>query len=41
VPFIPGLRDIPRLVPIYRLVWRRYYREEAGSARRGTSVNRA
>jgi len=29
VPFIPGLRDIPRLVPIYRLVWRRYYREEA------------
>ena len=30
VPFIPGLRDIPRLVPIYRLVWRRYYREEAG-----------
>ena len=30
VPFIPGLRDIPRLVPIYRLVWRRYYREESG-----------
>jgi len=29
VPFIPGLRDIPKLVPIYRLVWRRYYREEA------------
>ena len=29
VPFIPGLRDIPRLVPIYRLVWRGYYREEA------------
>src|SRR6266567_7249780 len=22
VPFIPGLRDIPRLVPIYRLIWR-------------------
>jgi hypothetical protein len=30
VPFIPGLRDIPRIVPIYRLVWRRYYKEEAG-----------
>ncbi|MEO6796466.1 MAG: hypothetical protein ABI401_11785 [Candidatus Dormibacter sp.] len=29
VPFIPGLRDIPRAVPIYRLIWRRYYREEA------------
>jgi hypothetical protein len=27
VPFIPGLRDVPRLVPIYRLIWRRYYRE--------------
>ena len=26
VPFIPGLRDIPRLIPIYRLIWRRYYR---------------
>jgi hypothetical protein len=31
VPFIPGLRDIPRWVPIYRLIWRRYYRKEAGS----------
>ncbi|HLI14693.1 MAG TPA: cytochrome b N-terminal domain-containing protein [Acidimicrobiales bacterium] len=27
VPFIPGLRDLPRLVPIHRLVWRHYYRE--------------
>ncbi len=26
-PFIPGLRDIPRWVPIYRLIWRRYYAE--------------
>jgi quinol-cytochrome oxidoreductase complex cytochrome b subunit len=25
VPFIPGLRDIPRLVPVYRLVWRPWY----------------
>jgi len=25
VPFIPGLRDIPRWVPIHRLIWRRYY----------------
>ena len=22
VPFIPGLRDIPRLIPVHRLVWR-------------------
>jgi hypothetical protein len=26
VPFIPGLRSIPRWIPIHRLVWREYYR---------------
>jgi hypothetical protein len=26
VPFIPILRDIPRWIPVYRLIWRRYYR---------------
>jgi hypothetical protein len=26
VPFIPGLRDIPRWLPVHRLIWRRYYR---------------
>lgn len=25
VPFIPGLRSIPRLTGIYRLIWRRHY----------------
>ena len=25
VPFIPGLRDIPRWIPIHKLIWRRYY----------------
>ncbi|MEP6752916.1 MAG: hypothetical protein ABI959_09240 [Candidatus Dormiibacterota bacterium] len=25
VPFIPVLRDIPRWVPLHRLIWRRYY----------------
>jgi hypothetical protein len=24
VPFIPGLRDIPRLIPIHRLIWRHH-----------------
>jgi hypothetical protein len=24
VPFIPGLRDIPRLIPVHRLIWRRW-----------------
>jgi hypothetical protein len=22
VPFLPGLRDIPRLIPVHRLIWR-------------------
>jgi len=26
LPFIPGLRSIPRWVPIHRLIWRDYYR---------------
>jgi surface antigen len=26
LPFIPGLRSIPRLIPVYRLIWRRHYR---------------
>jgi len=25
VPFVPGLRDIPRYVPLHRLIWRRPY----------------
>jgi hypothetical protein len=24
-PFIPGLRDLPRWIPVHRLVWRDYY----------------
>lgn len=27
VPFIPGVRDIPRWIPLHRLVWRQYYAE--------------
>ncbi len=33
VPFLPGLRDIPRWIPIHRLIWRRFYAERR--ARRG------
>lgn len=32
IPFIPGLRDIPRWIPVHRLVWRQYYQK--GSARK-------
>lgn len=28
-PFIPGLRSLPRWLGVYRLIWRRYYRETA------------
>jgi hypothetical protein len=29
VPFIPGLRDIPRWIPIHRLIWRSRERPQA------------
>jgi hypothetical protein len=35
VPFIPGLRDIPRWIPIHKLIWRRHYadmRRQAAAA---------
>ena len=28
VPFIPGLRSIPRIIPVHRLIWRGYYRTQ-------------
>jgi hypothetical protein len=27
LPLIPGLRDVPRWIPVHRLVWRRYYKD--------------
>jgi len=33
VPFIPGLRDIPRWIPIHRLIWRRHYASMRGNLR--------
>src|SRR5713226_607214 len=32
VPFIPVVRDLPRWLPAYRLIWRDFYREEAAAA---------
>ncbi|HVB45543.1 MAG TPA: cytochrome b N-terminal domain-containing protein [Streptosporangiaceae bacterium] len=29
IPFIPGLRDVPRVIPVYRLIWRPWYRMAA------------
>jgi hypothetical protein len=32
LPFIPGLRSIPRAIPVYRLIWREHYREQKRAA---------
>jgi hypothetical protein len=29
LPWIPGLNRIPKLIPIYRLIWRDHYREQS------------
>ena len=29
IPFIPGVRSIPRWIPVHRLIWRDYYRTRA------------
>jgi hypothetical protein len=26
IPFLPGIRDLPRLLPLHRLIWREHYR---------------
>jgi hypothetical protein len=35
IPFLPGLRDLPRRIPIYRLIWREHYRSQGAGP--GTS----
>jgi hypothetical protein len=35
VPFIPGLRDIPRWIPIHKLIWRRHYADMKRQAAAG------
>jgi hypothetical protein len=32
IPFIPGIRDIPRWIPIYKLIWRDHYRSARSSS---------
>jgi hypothetical protein len=33
VPFIPGLRDVPRWIPVHRLIWRGWDPAQAGAER--------
>lgn len=35
VPFIPGIRDLPRLVPVHRLIWKDYYRSQRADGGKG------
>ena len=37
IPFIPGLRDIPRWIPMHRLVWRNWNQQASGPAGQETS----
>jgi hypothetical protein len=32
IPFLPGIRDIPRWIPLYRLIWRNHYRDLRGGS---------
>jgi hypothetical protein len=41
VPFIPGLRDIPRLIPVHRLIWRSWYRSARPARRDAKRVTSA
>jgi hypothetical protein len=35
IPFIPGVRSLPRRIPIYRLIWREHYRSQRTLTARG------
>jgi hypothetical protein len=30
IPFIPGVRSIPRWIPVHRLIWREHYKATGG-----------
>jgi hypothetical protein len=39
IPFIPGLRDIPRLIPVHRLIWRHWDSPTPQSTARTSEVS--
>ena len=38
IPFLPGVSDLPRRIPIYKLIWRDHYRAAAAIRLRGQAV---
>jgi len=40
LPFIPGLRSIPRWIPVHRLIWRDWYRDHPSSPAAEATVPR-
>jgi hypothetical protein len=38
VPFLPGVRSLPRRIPIYKLIWREHYRAQDAAAREGVDM---
>jgi Cytochrome b(N-terminal)/b6/petB len=41
IPFIPGLRDLPRLIPVHRLIWRNWSHDGPDSPAARTSRRQA
>jgi len=37
VPFIPGIRSIPKWIPVHRIIWRSYYRQARAPMGQGSS----
>jgi hypothetical protein len=38
VPFLPGVRSLPRRIPIYKLIWRQHYRAQDAAAPDGLDI---
>jgi Cytochrome b(N-terminal)/b6/petB len=39
IPFIPGLRDVPRVIPVYRLIWRSWYHRPPEQAQPASALD--
>jgi hypothetical protein len=39
IPFIPGLRTLPKWIPVHRIIWRDYYRAQTRGDRQPAAVS--